>query len=135
MMICRHSEGAFVMPTDHQPIPLRPDLVCAAEAREQHWRPDPARPQTRLVTITIDGQPAHAPEGQVLAVALALLDRLELRHSPTAGTPRGMFCLMGSCQECLVHVDGVLLPACMEPVRVGMQVELDVLHRAHKAGA
>jgi sarcosine oxidase subunit alpha len=31
---------------------------------------------------------------------------------------------MGACQECAIHVDGVLKQACMVPVREGMIVEL-----------
>ncbi|MBV9786358.1 MAG: (2Fe-2S)-binding protein [Acidisphaera sp.] len=75
----------------------------------------------------MDGAEFEAPEGQSLGVALALAGRLGLRRSPTAQTPRGLFCLMGSCQECLVHVDGRPVPACLEPVRAGMQVALDRL--------
>jgi len=75
----------------------------------------------------VDGAEFEAPEGQSLGVALALAGRLGLRRSPMAQTPRGLFCLMGSCQECLVHVDGRPVPACLEPVRAGMQVALDRL--------
>jgi predicted molibdopterin-dependent oxidoreductase YjgC len=37
-----------------------------------------------------------------------------------------MFCLMGSCQECLVRVDGRRALACQEPVRDGMVVVTEV---------
>lgn len=82
-----------------------------------------------MVGISVDGVAVEAPAGQSLGVALALAGQLELRRSPNAGTPRGLFCLMGSCQECLVHVDGRPVPACLEPVRAGMLVELDRLRR------
>ncbi len=36
---------------------------------------------------------------------------------------RGAFCHMGVCQECALHVDGVLRQACLTPVRPGMAVE------------
>lgn len=81
------------------------------------------------VAVLVDGVSINASEGECLAVALAVSGRSTLRHSPEAGTPRGMFCLMGSCQECLVHVDGVPVAACMEPVRPGMRVSLDRLAR------
>ncbi len=81
------------------------------------------------MTFSVDGVEIEAPEGQCLAVALAISGRLTLRHSPNAGTPRGMFCLMGSCQECLVHVDGEARLACLEPVRAGLRVELSRLNR------
>jgi sarcosine oxidase subunit alpha len=48
---------------------------------------------------------------------------LRLRDSPRTGEPRGAFCFMGACQECLVHVDGMPRQACMTPVRHGMVIE------------
>lgn len=81
------------------------------------------------VGILVDDERLSAPEGECLAVALAVAGISILRHSPVSGSPRGMFCLMGSCQECLVHVDGAPVLACMEPVRPGMQVMLDRLVR------
>jgi aerobic-type carbon monoxide dehydrogenase small subunit (CoxS/CutS family) len=87
------------------------------------------RSAATTVPLTLDGVAMEAAEGQSLAVALALAGHLQLRRSPTARTPRGMFCLMGSCQECVVHVDGAAVLACLEPVRADMQVELDLLDR------
>jgi aerobic-type carbon monoxide dehydrogenase small subunit (CoxS/CutS family) len=55
---------------------------------------------------------------------------LVLRRSPGLDQARGMFCLMGVCQECLVQVDGELVPSCMEPVREQMQVRVETLMRA-----
>ena len=58
-------------------------------------------------------------------VAAALVDHGELAcRIDGAGEPRGVFCGMGVCQECLVVVDGVPgRRACMEPVRDGMLIE------------
>ena len=37
--------------------------------------------------------------------------------------PRGPFCMMGVCFDCLVEIDGVPnVQGCMTPVREGMQV-------------
>jgi D-hydroxyproline dehydrogenase subunit gamma len=82
------------------------------------------------VRITVDGEPLEAYAGESLAVSLAAAGKLVIRHSPVAGSARGMFCLMGVCQECLVHVDGLPVTACTEPVQDGMQVALDGLRRA-----
>jgi aerobic-type carbon monoxide dehydrogenase small subunit (CoxS/CutS family) len=71
----------------------------------------------------------EAHEGESLGVALALSGRLMLRRSPVEGAPRGMFCLMGACQECVVQVDGAAVASCIEPVRAGMRVEIDRLAR------
>jgi aerobic-type carbon monoxide dehydrogenase small subunit (CoxS/CutS family) len=46
-----------------------------------------------------------------------------LRGSP-GGAPRGLFCGMGVCQECVVEVEGATLPACQTRVADGMVVRL-----------
>ncbi len=71
----------------------------------------------------------EAFEGENLAMALGAAGYAMLRSSPEGKTPRAGFCLMGVCQECVVDVDGVILPSCMEPVRDGMRVTLDRLER------
>jgi predicted molibdopterin-dependent oxidoreductase YjgC len=76
----------------------------------------------RPVSFRFDGQPVVAYEGESLACALACAGIRALRSSPRSRAPRGMFCLMGSCQECVVRIDGRIAPACQEPVREGMDV-------------
>ena len=75
------------------------------------------------VEITVDGMPVVACPGESLAAALLIAGHRALRASPRLGQPRGAFCLMGVCQECVVQVDGRLVPACQTPVRAGMRVE------------
>ncbi|WP_074078375.1 (2Fe-2S)-binding protein [Microvirga massiliensis] len=84
--------------------------------------PDAVRPPQ--VRFLVDGEMVTAPAGEPLATALAAAGYLGLRRSPRAQAPRGAFCFMGVCQECAIHVDGVLRQACMMPVRDGMIVEL-----------
>lgn len=76
----------------------------------------------RPVSFRFNGQPVAAYEGESVACALAASGIRALRSSPRSGTPRGMFCLMGSCQECVVRIGGRLAPACQEPVRDGIEV-------------
>lgn len=90
-------------------------MTAAAPALAGRPRPD--------VTIMVDGQPLPAHEGEMLTTALARAGLLRLRFSPHAGAPRGAFCHMGVCQECALHVDGVVRQACLTPVRGGMSVE------------
>ncbi|MEM7442996.1 MAG: 2Fe-2S iron-sulfur cluster-binding protein, partial [Pseudomonadota bacterium] len=40
-------------------------------------------------------------------------------------TPRGAFCMMGVCQECVAWVDGVWRQTCQTYVADGMEIELD----------
>jgi sarcosine oxidase subunit alpha len=77
-----------------------------------------------IVAITVDGERLLVHAAEPLATALALAGRLRLRASPRAGAARGAFCHMGVCQECVLHVDGVLRQACLTLVRAGMKVEL-----------
>lgn len=84
-----------------------------------------AEQRTQPVEIFFQGEPVAAFAGEMLAVALLAAGRPVLGSNPVDGMPRGMFCAMGVCQECLVLVDGTLTEACRTPVRVGM-----VVHRA-----
>ncbi|OYX09183.1 MAG: hypothetical protein B7Z15_14500 [Rhizobiales bacterium 32-66-8] len=76
-----------------------------------------------MVTLTVDGMAVAARAGDLLTSVLARNGLLRLRHSPRTGAPRGAFCHMGLCQECALHVDGVVRQACLTPVRAGMAVE------------
>lgn len=68
-----------------------------------------------------------ALEGDTIGSALWASECKELRRSPRAGGPRGMFCVMGVCQECVVRVNGRLCTACNTPARPGMEVRTFVL--------
>ena len=76
----------------------------------------------RRVEIVLDGAAVEAYEGET--VAAVLLARGEAATRTTVkGEPRGVFCGMGVCFDCLVVVDGVPnTRACMTWVRDGMQV-------------
>lgn len=75
------------------------------------------------VAFRWEGSEIRCRAGETVAVALLCAGRLDLRRSPRAGSPRGAFCMMGVCQECLVRVDGVLRQACLTPAENGMRVE------------
>lgn len=75
------------------------------------------------VLFSLDGRPVPAHAGESVAAALFAHGVRTLRTSPQAGRPRGMFCLMGSCQECLVWVGERKLASCQVPVVHGLQVE------------
>lgn len=76
------------------------------------------------VVVHVDGEPLDAYPGESVAVALLAAGIVMLRASPRAGTPRGAFCHMGVCQECLIWIDGERTQACSTPVREGMQIQL-----------
>jgi sarcosine oxidase subunit alpha len=83
------------------------------------------RPDNRaVVAILVDGETVPARAGEPLAAALLCAGRRALRRSPRDGQPRGAFCFMGVCQECVVEVDGARAQACLTPARDGMVVRL-----------
>jgi predicted molibdopterin-dependent oxidoreductase YjgC len=74
------------------------------------------------VTITVDGRPTPAYLGESVAAALMADGDLSTRTTAN-GEPRGLFCGMGVCFDCLVIVDGVAgTRACVTWVREGMDV-------------
>jgi len=76
------------------------------------------------VHIIVDGSPVPASPGQSVAAALLAAGILWLRCSPREQAPRGAFCMMGTCQECVVPIDGAASPACQVAARDGMTVAL-----------
>jgi len=74
--------------------------------------------------IEVDGRLVPAESGQTIAAALIGAGISVFRHTPS-GAPRGIFCGMGVCFDCLVTVDGLAdQRACVTPVRPGMRVQL-----------
>ena len=74
-----------------------------------------------MIDFEVDGTVLRAPAGQSIAAALIASGRVGLRNSP-GGTPRGLYCGIGVCQECRVVADGSVVRACVTPVVAGMVV-------------
>ncbi len=75
------------------------------------------------VTITVDGVPLTAYPGETVAGTLLASGRRALRRT-RHGEPRGVFCGIGLCFDCLVTVNGSPnVRACLTPVAAGMVVE------------
>lgn len=68
------------------------------------------------VTLVFDGREFEAYTGETVAMALWAAGVRGIRSSSAEGRPRGMFCAMGICYDCLVDVDGSPVRACMQPV-------------------
>jgi len=76
-------------------------------------------------SITVNGQPVAAYPGESIATVLAAAGFRAFRKTDANNSPRGIFCGMGICFDCLVTVDG--LPnqrACMTEAREGTIIEL-----------
>jgi hypothetical protein len=76
------------------------------------------------LTITWNGRDIPARPGDSIATALLAAGITATRTTAISATPRGPYCMMGACFECLAQVDGIPnTQACMTPVRDGMRVE------------
>ncbi|MEM9147599.1 MAG: (2Fe-2S)-binding protein [Pseudomonadota bacterium] len=82
-------------------------------------------PETGNETGTVfwKGAPLEVMLGQSVAAALLEHGISTVRESAKSGAPRGPYCLMGACFECLVEIDGMPgRQACMVTVRAGMRL-------------
>jgi predicted molibdopterin-dependent oxidoreductase YjgC len=74
------------------------------------------------VSIEVDGEPVRAFEGETIATALLASGRRTFRHTQE-GSPRGLYCGMGICFDCVVEVDGEPnVRSCITLVRPGMKI-------------
>jgi hypothetical protein len=75
------------------------------------------------LSFTFAGRACHGRRGDTIATALWATGVRDLRASARLGEPRGPFCCMGVCFDCLVRVAGTPVRACTTPLRHGMVVE------------
>ncbi|MGI5347165.1 (2Fe-2S)-binding protein [Streptomyces sp. CA-250714] len=75
--------------------------------------------QDRPLRITVDGEPVDGIAGQTIAGILLAADRRAWRRG-RSGAPRGVFCGIGVCFDCLVTVgDECDVRACRRRARDG----------------
>jgi predicted molibdopterin-dependent oxidoreductase YjgC len=82
-----------------------------------------AEPGGAAVTLSFEGAALSARAGETVAAALLAAGLFSNRDTPVSSAPRGPFCMMGACYDCLVEIDGEPnRQACMTEVAEGMQV-------------
>lgn len=70
------------------------------------------------------GLAVRAFEGESVAAALLAGGRRALRTAARRAEPRGMYCGIGVCFDCVMTVDGrPNVRTCRTPVRAGMRIE------------
>ncbi|MEU7137914.1 (2Fe-2S)-binding protein [Nocardia sp. NPDC046473] len=80
---------------------------------------DPVGRCDRSLTVTVDGMPVAGVHGQTLATVL-LGDGRSHWRTATTGSPRGVFCGIGVCFDCVATVNGVAdVRLCRRPARDG----------------
>jgi predicted molibdopterin-dependent oxidoreductase YjgC len=74
--------------------------------------------------IVVDGNKVAAITGEPIAAALLAAGIRKFRVTPRFGSPRGLFCGIGRCTDCVMTVDGQPnVRTCVTPVKDGMVVE------------
>ncbi|QTX05544.1 (2Fe-2S)-binding protein [Agromyces archimandritae] len=91
---------------------------------------DPARPAaTRPIAITVDGETVAGVAGQTIGGILLAAGRGSWRTTSAGGRPRGVFCGIGVCFDCIVTVNGLRdVRACRRRAAEG-----DVVQTQHDA--
>ena len=86
--------------------------------------PDPGTlPTDPGAVITFDGQRVPVRPGQSVGAALVSAGIRSWRTTRKNGRPRGLFCGIGICYDCLVMVDGAPNQlACQVQAEAGMAV-------------
>ncbi|WP_045221136.1 (2Fe-2S)-binding protein [Desulfonatronum thioautotrophicum] len=78
----------------------------------------------RTVAFSLDGRTMEGCEGEPIAVALRASGVLVHRQTARRNEPRGVFCAIGRCTDCVMVVDGrPNVRTCVEPLREGMRVQ------------
>ena len=76
------------------------------------------------VNITVDGRPIKAKKGEMILAALHAEDIIVNRYTAKKHEPRGIFCGIGQCTDCMMVVNGIPnIRTCITPVEEGMTVE------------
>lgn len=80
--------------------------------------------QSPTVTFSFNGAPVAGREGEPIAVALWAAGIKGCSATPS-GKPQGVYCAIGQCYACRVHIEGGRrnVRACLEPVRLGLRVQ------------
>ena len=77
----------------------------------------------RQVSFNFDGKEIEGYEGEPIAAALKVAGVMVHRYTQKEHKPRGIFCAIGRCTDCVMIVDGVPnVRTCITPLKEGMTV-------------
>jgi hypothetical protein len=78
----------------------------------------------QLVTFSLDGKIMEGYAGEPIAVALKANGVMIHRYTQKAHAPRGIFCAIGRCTDCVMIVDGVPnIRTCVTALVSGMSIQ------------
>jgi predicted molibdopterin-dependent oxidoreductase YjgC len=76
------------------------------------------------IRITVNGREIEAREGEPVAAAILASGMKVFRRTPGLRGPRGVYCAIGRCTDCVMRVDGApSVRTCVTAARAGMIVE------------
>ncbi|MHB1391531.1 MAG: (2Fe-2S)-binding protein [Clostridia bacterium] len=80
--------------------------------------------EKKMVKICIDGNELMVYEGEMIAAALIANDINIFRYTKHKHNPRGIYCGIGRCTDCVMMVDGIPnVRTCITPAKEGMIIE------------
>jgi predicted molibdopterin-dependent oxidoreductase YjgC len=80
--------------------------------------------EARMIPVKVDGKTIPAREGEMIAAALLSAGIRINRYTQKRKEPRGLFCGIGQCTDCVMVVNGVPnVKTCVTPVTEGMVIE------------
>lgn len=80
------------------------------------------------ISFDFDGQDIEARLGDSVASALLLAGVRITRTTPISGASRAPYCMMGTCFECLMTIDGQPdRQACLIMAKSGMKVQQQLM--------
>lgn len=78
----------------------------------------------RLVQFQYNDQMIEGYEGEPIAIALRANSIMTHRYTTKHSEPRGIFCAIGRCTDCVMVVNGKPnVRTCITPLQEGMKVE------------
>lgn len=78
----------------------------------------------KKITFTYNGKEMEGIEGEPIAAALKAAGVMVHRYTKKKHEPRGIFCAIGRCTDCVMVVNGKPnVRTCITPLEEGMSVE------------
>ncbi len=75
------------------------------------------------IWFTFNGRKLYGKKGDTIAAALFANGIKIFGHHPKDGSPQGIFCANGQCDQCRVRVNGQVVKSCMVLLEEGMEIE------------
>lgn len=80
--------------------------------------------EKKAIKIKVDGKEYITYEGEMIAAALLACGKKTFRYTSKYNKPRGVFCGVGKCTDCIMTVNGIPnVRTCITPVEEGMIIE------------